>query len=350
MNLNTVKAITEAIVDKDKMTVTEEQIRSALNQTINKIDFNDADGCHHGKVRDSFMINNQRAIVVSDRVSAFDFILGTIPFKGAVLNQIAAWWFNQLDKIDVNHHLVSTPHPNISIVKDAAVIPIEIIVRGYLTGTTTTSSWYAYEHLDRRICGIEMPEGMKKNQKFDHNIVTPTTKPEQGHDQGISIQGILDQGLLTPFCELMCLNEEEIWQKIEKTALKLFAFGQKVAKKQGLILVDTKYEMGVDDDGELMLIDEVHTPDSSRYWIKQSYKAQFDKAMEPDSLDKEFVRRMIVDAGYNVDSDEDPSKYMTDEIRISASEKYIELYEKMTATKFDSTESDSINSVLESFT
>lgn len=343
MNLSTVRAIK----DRVKMTVTEEQIRAAFNQTIAKIEFDQADVSHHGKVRDSFIINNKRVIVVSDRVSAFDFILGTIPFKGAVLNQIAAWWFNQLDKIDINHHLISTPHPNVSIVKDAAVIPIEIIVRGYLTGSTTTSSWYAYDNLDRMICGIEMPEGMKKNQKFDQSMVTPTTKPDQGHDQGISTEQIIDQGLLKPFCELMCLNEEEIWQKIENTALSLFAFGQKISKKQGLILVDTKYEMGVDQDGELMLIDEVHTPDSSRYWVKQGYKARFERGLEPESLDKEFVRRMIVEAGYDVDSDDDPSKYMTDEIRISASEKYIELYEMMTGTKFDLADSDSIESVLQ---
>ncbi len=342
MNLSAVRAIADVV----KMTVSEEQIRSALTQTVDKVEFDEAEISQHGKVRDSFIINNSRVIVVSDRVSAFDFILGTIPYKGMILNQIAAWWFNQLEKIDINHHLISTPHPNISVVKDATIIPIEVIVRGYLTGTTTTSSWYAYENLDRMICGIEMPEGMKKNQKFDNIILTPTTKPDRGHDRGISAEQIIDQGILKPYCELMCLNEEEIWHKIEKTALKLFAFGQKIAKKQGLILVDTKYEMGVDQDGELILVDEVHTPDSSRYWIKQSYKTRFERGLEPESLDKEFVRQMVVDAGYDVDSDEDPSKYMTDEIRISASEKYIELYEKMTGTKFDVPKTESIQSVL----
>ena len=226
------------------------------------------------------------------------------------------------------------------------MIPIEIIVRGYLTGTTKTSSWYAYEHLDRKICGIEMPEGMQKNQQFDDYLVTPTTKPEQGHDEGVSKQQILAQGLLKPFCNDMCLNEEEIWQQIESTALKLFAYGQKVAKKHGLILVDTKYEMGVDEDGELMLIDEVHTPDSSRYWIKRSYKVRFEQGLEPESLDKEFVRRMIVDAGYDVDSDEDPSKYLSDDLRISASQRYIELYEKMTGEEFDANSIELIEDVL----
>ena len=331
------------------MTVSEEQIKSALTRTIHKVDFDKADVVQHGKVRDSFMINKKRAIVVSDRVSAFDFILGTIPYKGAVLNQIAAWWFKQMDKLEINHHLISTPHPNVSIVKNATVIPIEVIVRGYLTGTTKTSSWYAYENLDRVICGIEIPEGMKKNEKFENLIVTPTTKPDEGHDEGISKQEILSRGLLTPFCEDMCLNEQEIWQQIESTALKLFAYGQKIAKKHGLILVDTKYEMGIDEDGELMLIDEVHTPDSSRYWIKQTYKARMEQGLEPESLDKEFVRRMIVEAGYDVDSDEDPSKYLTDEIRISASEKYIELYEKMTGDDFDTDVPETIESVLNKY-
>lgn len=342
MNLSTVRALS----DRVEMTVTEEQIRAALTKTIDSIDYEQADEIQRGKVRDSFITNDKRVIVVTDRVSAFDHILGSIPFKGAVLNQIAAWWFNQLNKIEINHHLISTPHPNVSIVKNATVIPIEVIVRGYLTGTTTTSAWYAYENLDRMICGIEMPKGMKKNQKFDQIIVTPTTKSDKQHDRGISGQQIIEQELLKPFRELMCLNEEEIWQKIEKTALEIYAFGRKIARKQGLILVDTKYEMGVDEDGELILIDEVHTPDSSRYWIKQSYKTRFEMGLEPESLDKEFVRRMIVDAGYDVDSDEDPAKYMTDEIRISASKKYIELYERMTGTKFEVFDSDSIENVL----
>ena len=326
--------------------ISDEEIKAALTRTVNQVDFEQADRVYHGKVRDSFLINNKRVIVVSDRISAFDFILGTIPYKGAVLNQIAAWWFEQMDKLDINHHLISTPHPNVSIVKNATVIPIELIVRGYLTGTTITSSWYAYEHLDRKICGIEMPEDMQKNEEFEDYLVTPTTKPEQGHDEGISKQEILSRGLLKPFCNEMCLNEEEIWQQIESTALKLFAYGQKIAKKHGLILVDTKYEMGVDKDGELMLIDEVHTPDSSRYWIRQSYKARFEQGLEPESLDKEFVRRMIVEAGYDVDSDEDPCKYLSDEIRISASEKYIELYEKMTGEDFEIDTHELIDDVL----
>ena len=214
-------------------------------------------------MRDSFVLDeNRRAIVVSDRVSAFDFILGTIPFKGQVLNQLAAWWFKKLDDIQVPHHLLSVPHPNISVVKNVTPLPVEIIVRAYVTGTTTTSSWYAYQNNNRSICGIEMPEGMKKNEILPTPIVTPTTKPEVGHDRNISKAEILEEGLVTP----------EVYEKVEAYALKMFAHGQAVAAKQGLILVDTKYEMGLTPEGELLVIDEVHTPDSSRYWVAASYQ------------------------------------------------------------------------------
>lgn len=328
------------------MTISDNQISQALGQTVYRVEFAGASETHHGKVRDSFIINDQRAIVVSDRVSAFDFVLGTIPYKGAVLNQIAAWWFQQLDGIGITHHLKSTPHPNMSVVTNARVIPIEVIVRGYLTGSTKTSSWYAYQNLDRVICGIEMPAGMKKNQRFDDYLVTPTTKPEFGHDESITEQQIFEQNMLAPFCESMGKTEVEIWQEIESTALKLFAYGQQVAARQGLILVDTKYEMGVDPVGRLILIDEVHTPDSSRYWIADSYESRLAAGEEPQSLDKEFVRRMIVEAGYDVDSDEDPAKYLTDEIRINASKKYLQLFEKMTGAKLELETGASIEQVL----
>ena len=158
-----------------------------LKNCLEKIEFDNGKFFHHGKVRDSFVLDeNRRAIVVSDRVSAFDFILGTIPFKGQVLNQLAAWWFKKLDDIQVPHHLLSVPHPNISVVKNVTPLPVEIIVRAYVTGTTTTSSWYAYQNNNRSICGIEMPEGMKKNEILPTPIVTPTTKPEVGHDRNIS--------------------------------------------------------------------------------------------------------------------------------------------------------------------
>jgi phosphoribosylaminoimidazole-succinocarboxamide synthase len=306
----------------------QDKIQSALGSTVDKIEFPQALSYHSGKVRESFTLpNEQRAIVVSDRISAFDFILGTIPFKGQVLNRIAAWWFEKLDGV-VNHHFISTPDPNISLVKNAKVLPVEIIVRGYLTGTTKTSSWYSYQNLNRMICGIEMPEGMKKNQKFEAPIITPTTKPTEpgAHDAPITKEEIVAQGLVTA----------QMYEQVEEYAMKMFTLGQKVAAERGLILVDTKYEMGIDSEGNLMVIDEVHTPDSSRYWIANSYEERFNNDEEPDMLDKEFVRRMIVGAGYDVnDLEKNPADFMTDELRMAAAEKYIQLFEKVTGEAFE---------------
>lgn len=269
-----------------------------------------------GKVRDIYdLSDNRKAIVVSDRVSAFDFILGEVPGKGAVLNQIAAWWFGQLSEAGLPHHLLDVPHSNISVVKSAQVFPIEFVVRGYLTGTTRTSSWYAYRHLDRNICGIVMPERMSKNEPFIKPIITPTTKGTDGHDESISRKQILEQGIIPV----------DQYEQIENLVLEAFKLGQQKADELGLILVDTKYELGVDVDGEIMFVDEVHTPDSSRYWIKDLYPQAMKQGTEPESLDKEFVRKLVIEAGYDVDSDVNPRDYMTSEIIDQAAEKYGEL-------------------------
>ncbi len=299
----------------------------SLLSTVSEVVCSGAKSHHSGKVRESFVLpSGERAIVVSDRISAFDLVLGTVPFKGQVLNQIAAWWFQKLEGV-VPHHLINTPDPNISLVKNTQPLPVEIIVRGYLTGTTKTSSWYAYQHLDRMICGIEMPVGMKKNQRFNQPIITPTTKPEVGHDEAISREEIISSGLVP----------EAVYLQAEEYALKMFALGQKIAAERGLILVDTKYEMGLDESGKLMIIDEVHTPDSSRYWITDSYESRFAKNEEPESLDKEFVRRMLVDKGIDIQADTekyDVSRFLDDELRVMAAKKYIQLYEKMTGETF----------------
>lgn len=297
---------------------------------------------HNGKVRESYSLpNGKRAIVVTDRVSAFDVVFGCVPCKGQVLNQLAAWWFRKMEGV-VPHHFIDMPHANISIVKEAKPLPIEIIVRGYLTGSTTTSSWHHYNHNHRIICGIEMPEGMQKNQPFERPIVTPTTKPTVGHDRPISREEILSEGLV----------DEKLYNQVEEYALKLFAFGQKVAAERGLILVDTKYEMGLDSDGNLMLIDEVHTPDSSRYWMADSYAERFAKGEEPDMLDKEFFRRMLINEAGFVPSDYpdpdlvDPKKYMTDDLSLRASQKYQELYRVMTGEVFVEQRVDDVEAVV----
>jgi len=295
-------------------------IVKALGDTIDHIPFHTT-ACFSGKVRDNFIFGDGRmAIVVTDRVSVFDFKIGTVPFKGQVLNQLAAWWFAKLDDIGIPHHQLSMPHPNISLVRRVTPLPIELIVRAYLTGTTTTSSWYAYQNNERSICGLKMPSGMKKNEPFPDLMLTPTTKAVKGHDENISRQQILDRGLV----------DKCILDLAEQFALKMFKHGQRLAEERGLILVDTKYEMGITDEGALIIIDEVHTPDSSRYWLAESYKGRMDSGAEPDSLDKEFVRRLVIAAGYDVDSDVDPAKYFNDEMRVEAAERYATLYEKMT--------------------
>ena len=296
-------------------------------EIVENIEFPEALGHHQGKIRESFILDEaRRAIVVTDRISAFDFILGTVPGKGQVLNQIAAWWFGKLDAINIPHHLLSVPHPNVSLVRNVKILPIEIVVRGYLTGTTRTSSWYAYQHHNRKMCGLTMPERMAKNEPFPEYLVTPSTKPDASsgmHDVNISYQDIIDTGLV----------KKDILDKAYSYALKMFKFGQEVAAQQGLILVDTKYEMGIAPAGDLIVIDEVHTPDSSRYWVADTYEARMKAGEEPDGLDKEFVRRMVVNAGYDVDSEVDPATFFNDDIRQAASTKYRELYKLITGEK-----------------
>jgi len=305
-------------------------IEGALAHTIDRLHF-PAAARFSGKVRENFIFDNgAMAIVVTDRVSVFDYGIGTIPFKGQVLNRLAAWWFDKLHEIQVPHHLIATPHPNVSLVKRTTPIPIEVIVRAYLTGTTTTSSWYAYQNHGRRICGIEMPASMKKNEKFPSLLVTPTTKAVVGHDANISRADILAEGLVS----------EDIYDLAETYALRMFKHASAVAAERGLVLVDTKYELGLTDDGQLIVIDEVHTPDSSRYWKADSYQSRLSAGQEPDNLDKEFVRRMIVDAGYDVDSTEEPRTYFTDAMRVAAAEKYGLLFEAMTAEAFEPRLSD----------
>ena len=301
-------------------------IQQELTRTIARVDFANAKEKFSGKVRENFVLYNGRmAIVVTDRVSAFDFNLGTIPFKGQVLNRMSSWWFTKLDDIGIPHHFLSAPHPNVSLVRHAKPLPIEFVIRAYLTGSTTTSSWYAYQNHDRMISGQRMPTGMKKNEPFPEPISTPSTKATSGHDANISRAEILKSGLVA----------EEVFDRAERYAFEMFSCGQRVARERGLVLVDTKYEMGLTDRGDLIVIDEVHTPDSSRYWISDSYGERMKAGKEPESLDKEFVRRMVVDAGYDVSSDADPATYFNDKVRVEAAERYIRLYERVTGEPID---------------
>lgn len=296
-------------------------IHAALDRTIDEIPYTRMKRRASGKVREVFEPSGDRlAIVTTDRISVFDYVIGSIPFKGQTLNQLAGWWLRQLDDIGIPHHLLSVPHPNVSIVRRATALPIEIVVRGYLTGSTRTSSWYAYQHLDRTISGIVMPAGMTKNEPFARPIITPSTKPAVGHDENISRDEILRRGLATP----------AVLDAAEDYALRMFEQGSRLAAARDLILADTKYEMGLTAEGQLIVIDEVHTPDSSRFWLRATYDDRLAAGLEPESLDKEFVRRMIVENGYDITSSAHPKTFLTDAVRLEAARRYVALFEAIT--------------------
>ncbi|KAH7432255.1 hypothetical protein KP509_07G015400 [Ceratopteris richardii] len=217
-------------------------------------------------------------LVTTDRLSAFDRILATVPFKGQVLNQTSLWWFNKTKHI-ISNAVVSAPDPNVTIASKCKVFPVEFVVRGYVTGTTSTSLWTVYQKGIRNYCGNIFPDGLVKNQKLTENILTPTTKAAD-HDLPISGEEIVERGLMS----------REDFEYVREKALAIFSFGQEVAADHGLILVDTKYEFGKAPDGTILLIDEVHTPDSSRYWVQASYEERFKKGLEPENIDKEFLR------------------------------------------------------------
>ncbi|MBI2646914.1 phosphoribosylaminoimidazolesuccinocarboxamide synthase, partial [Candidatus Woesearchaeota archaeon] len=262
------------------------------------------------------IINGKRIIITTDRISAFDRILCSIPFKGQVLNQISAFWFEKTKNI-VENHVINVPDPNVMIVNECKPYPVEMVVRGYITGVTTTSAWYNYERGVRNFCGNILPDGLKKNQKFDKPIITPSTKAEYGlHDESISGEEILKRGLV----------DEKTYRKMESAALTLFEFGSNFVAKQNLILVDTKYEFG-SFNGELVLIDEIHTPDSSRFWIKDTYDELFSKGQEPQKLDKEYVRQWLSNRGF---VGEGPIPHIPDEVKIEAAKRYITAYEMIT--------------------
>ena len=273
-----------------------------------------------GKVRDQYDIGDKIVLITTDRQSAFDRVLASIPFKGQVLNQTSVWWFKNTEQI-ISNHFIEMPDPNVIIAKKCKVIPIEFVVRGYITGSTSTSLWTVYNNGDREYCGNQLSEGLIKNQKLDENMLTPTTK-EEHHDRPISPDDIIKEGWMT----------KDDWRYCSKVALDLFAFGQKVAADHGMILVDTKYEMGVDVGGNILLIDEIHTPDSSRYWIKNTYEEKMEKGEEPENIDKEFLRLWFVDNCDPYNDEELPKP--PDDLVVELSNRYIYLYETITGENF----------------
>lgn len=311
------------------MTDLDAALRSQLKATLDATPWTKIDGRtverYDGKVRDCYIDKEkaERIIVVTDRLSAFDVVIGTIPSKGQVLNQLAKFWFDKTTHIAPNH-MLRVPDANVMVARECEPLPVELVMRAYLTGVTSTSIWKAYEKGARTFCGHKLPERMKKNQRLPEPILTPSTKAAKGdHDVSVSREELLAMGRISP----------EMFDKAGALAAKLFAEGQKHAAAQGLILADTKYEMGIDPkSGAITIIDEIHTPDSSRYWYANDYEERLAKAEEPRSLDKEYVRRWLAnEAKYSGDG---PPPALPDEVRLEAARRYIGSFELVTGTKF----------------
>lgn len=273
-----------------------------------------------GKVRDYYIVEKKRILITTDRISAFDVNLGFIPHKGQLLNLLSEFWFEKTKDI-VKNHMLSVPHPNVMIVKNATSVPIEMVVRGYITGVTGTSIWGSYEKGERVIYGLRFPNGLKKNDKLPKAVITPTTKAEVGHDERLTREEIIKKRIVS----------KKLYKQMEKASLALFKRGQKICKKAGLILVDTKYEFGILNE-KLILIDEVHTPDSSRFWIAKTYKSRIKKGLEPENFDKEFVRLYFKSKRYSGDG---VPPRMSKDFVLEVSKRYQDIYEKITNTHFD---------------
>ncbi len=272
-----------------------------------------------GKVRESFALpDRRRLLVTTDRLSAFDRILTAVPFKGQVLNQLSAFWFEQTRDI-IPNHVLDVPDPNVLLAAECELFPIEVIVRGYISGVTKTALWYRYSLGERTIYGYDFPDGLQKNDALPTPIITPTTKGET--DERITCAEVTERGLL----------DAATWAQVQAAALAIFARGQAIARQGGLILVDTKYEFGRAPDGRVMLIDEVHTPDSSRFWVAETYEERRAAGEEPDNFDKEFLRLWYAERGYRGEG-EPPAP--TNELITQVSQRYIACYEKLTGKPF----------------
>ena len=304
----------------------DEIIKNQLEKTLDETNFSSLGKLYKGKVRDNYIQEDKRIIIATDRLSAFDRVITTIPFKGQMLNQISSFWFEKTKNIAKNH-LIEIPDPNVAVVRQCELIPVEMIVRSYITGTM----WRNYLK-GVSTSGIELPKGLKKNQKLDETIVTPSTKAKSGHDIYISKEQIISEGLV----------EKDIYEQMENASINLFKFGSKYCEKHGLILVDTKYEFGM-KNGELYVIDEIHTQDSSRFWILDSYRAKFDAKDEPEILDKEIFRGWLMNTYPeifpNIKPDQEIPPIST-EIKIELAKRYMRSFEKITGNAFKAEVSD----------
>lgn len=297
-------------------------LKAELANTLESTRFEGLGERYEGKVRDNYSRAGRRFIVVTDRISAFDRILGTIPFKGQVLNRLAAWWFEKTKSVAKNH-LVRVPDPNVLECVDCTPLPVEMVVRAYITGSTSTSMWTHYADGERVFCGHTLPEGLQKNQRLERPLLTPATKAPKGeHDVSASREEIL---------ALSNISAAD-FDRAAELAHALFAAGQKLCAERGLILVDTKYELGKMADGEIIVIDEIHTPDSSRFWIEATYQERFASGIDPEPLDKDFVRRYYTALGYRGDGE--PPELPSD-VRVGAAKRYVEAFERITGETFE---------------
>jgi phosphoribosylaminoimidazole-succinocarboxamide synthase len=302
--------------------LSESAIKSALKHPLADTDFRELGEKYTGKVRDNYSKNGQRTIITTDRISAFDRVLGTLPLKGQLLTTIARWWFDMTSSI-ADNHVISVPDPNAMVVVECTPLPVEMIVRAYLTGSTSTSIWMHYKNGARSFCGHPLPEGMKKNQQLATPLLTPSTKAAHGdHDVSASREEIL---------EITKMPASD-FDQAAKMALDLFAFGQRICDERGLILVDTKYEFGKTPDGRIVVIDEIHTPDSSRFWFKSSYQERFEAGLDPESFDKEYVRRWLVEQGFRGDG---PIPAIPDEVKVEAVRRYALAVETLMGAPFE---------------
>lgn len=313
-----------------------EYIRAAIPHALDQVEIPGLGARYQGKVRDYYRLaDGRRVMVTTDRLSAFDRVLGLIPYKGQALNQLSAFWFQETADI-IPNHLLDVPDPNVVIVQECQLFPVEVIVRGYITGVTKTSLWYHYERGERVIYGIEFPDGLQKNSRLPEPVITPTTKAtDGGHDQCLTVDAVVEGGLVPP----------GHWAQICEAALAIFRRGQEMAEEAGLILVDTKYEFGLSPDGRVQLVDEVHTPDSSRFWRADTYAERVAAGQEPENLDKEFIRLWFAGQGYRGDGD---PPAMPEELIVAASRRYQQLYEKLTRQVFEPAEYPAAERIRES--
>ncbi|MFN3334474.1 MAG: phosphoribosylaminoimidazolesuccinocarboxamide synthase [Caldilinea sp.] len=301
--------------------LTETELRAALPNALSAIDLPFLGPRTQGKVRDIYHYNDRLILVTTDRLSAFDRILGLVPYKGQVLTQLSAWWFAQTQDI-IGNHLLAMPDPNVTVARICEPLPVEVVVRGYITGVTSTALWYQYSLGNRTIYGIDFPDGLRKNDALPAPIITPTTKARDGgHDERITSAEVVEKGLASA----------PVWEQVTAAAIALFRRGQELARRGGLILVDTKYEFGIAPDGSVMLIDEMHTPDSSRFWIAETYADRIAAEQEPDNFDKEFIRLYYAAYGYRGEGDPFP---MPMELAVQAAMRYIRTYEMLTGQRF----------------